>query len=526
MQDVLAFVNDAGTLRFEGDATIPVARSVEGPVALVGGILTVEGRIVGDLVVLNGDLVLGPDAVLQGDVLLVGGQVVGDEAAITGMLTVYTRRLPLSQEDGVFAVREERRLERPGIFIGDSRLSIRAGTGYNRVEGLPILLGPVFRTGGSTPLRFDALATFRTESGLSLDDMGYFIRLEQAFESGIRWRLGATAYSEVQAVESRGISDLENSLASALFHRDLRDYFQNEGWSVYLDLEGNETPISARLAYRSEDHFPVAEGDPWTLFRSDDIWRPVALAAQGDFSYLDGEVEVDQRNNPDDPTDGWYLRARVIQGLSGSLAVPSHLFDPVVGPPTEPFSVSTTNAVGYLDLRRHARVDPDSDLRFRIQVAGSLERDPLPPQFQQSLGGVGSLPGYRRFTLDCGARSQPVYVSEDGSSRTTYPFYGCDRTALFQAEYRQVFSFDLDLGADDASWDDWRWWPDVDLSVAWLVFFDAGQGWSYTPGGSDTDAVADVGLGFHLGELGVYWAYPLSGDDRKGNFFVRLQHRF
>jgi hypothetical protein len=39
------------------------------------------------------------------------------------------------------------------------------------------------------------------------------------------------------------------------------------------------------------------------------------------------------------------------------------------------------------------------------------------------------------------------------------------------------------------------------------------------------DFVTDIGLGLRIGSLGFYWAYPLAGDDRGINFFVRLGRR-
>ena len=64
------------------------------------------------------------------------------------------------------------------------------------------------------------------------------------------------------------------------------------------------------------------------------------------------------------------------------------------------------------------------------------------------------------------------------------------------------------------------------------MFFDAGHGWSLagegTPAhlGPDSETLMDVGVGFFLGDLGLYWAWPLNGEDRDSNFFVRLSHRF
>ena len=152
-------------LRMEGDALVPPGRAVDGPLALVGGILTLNGEVRGDVVVLNGDLVLGDEGVVTGDVLIVGGDLTrATTSRVDGYLSIYTHRISLGREEGRVVLREDRRGDRPGLYIGNSRLSIRAGTGYNRIEGLPILLGPVINTGGRHPLRFDALATLRTET--------------------------------------------------------------------------------------------------------------------------------------------------------------------------------------------------------------------------------------------------------------------------------------------------------------------------------------------------------------------------
>jgi len=529
--DVLALVNDPGTLLLEGDATIPRDRIVRGPLAMVGGTLTLEGRVDGDVVVLNGVLVLGADASIGGDVLVVGSDVdAPTRARIAGMVTVYTRSLPLVREEGRIAPRGELRRERPGLVLGRSRLTLRAGRGYNRVEGLPILFGPVIRTSSRNPLRLDALAIFRTDSGLSVDDLGYWIRLEQGLGGRGRWRLGLAAYSEGQPLEARGLSDLEASLATGIFHRDLRDHFQNEGWRAYLEAEAAGFPATFRLTYRDEDHYSAAVGDPWTLLRRNADWRPLPLVAEGRFQAVEASLEVDRRNNTEDPTDGWYLRAGVTRGVGGSWAVPGYILsDPFASAAVDPVPYESTPTVASADLRRYARVDPRSDLRLRLFYAGSLTRDPIPPQLQTALGGEGSLPGHRRFAMDCGARSMGSMVAtvgEEPDTRPVFPRYGCDRSVLFQAQFRQELNFSMGTDGWDDDWDDWRWWPDVDLTVAWLLFLDAGRGWSFTPGGDDTGTLADVGAGVSVGDLGLYWAYPITGDDRRVNFFVRLQHRF
>ena len=36
----------------------------------------------------------------------------------------------------------------------------------------------------------------------------------------------------------------------------------------------------------------------------------------------------------------------------------------------------------------------------------------------------------------------------------------------------------------------------------------------------------DLGAGIYLGDVGVYWAWPLNGSNRRVNFFLRIAHRF
>jgi hypothetical protein len=36
----------------------------------------------------------------------------------------------------------------------------------------------------------------------------------------------------------------------------------------------------------------------------------------------------------------------------------------------------------------------------------------------------------------------------------------------------------------------------------------------------------DVGAGFSLGDVGAYWAWPLNGNVKNVNFFLRIAHRF
>jgi hypothetical protein len=251
--------------------------------------------------------------------------------------------------------------------------------------------------------------------------------------------------------------------------------------------------------------------------------------AEGDVQSLSGELVYDERNDADDPTDGWLVRARVTHGVGGTLTVPEHfLGQGSEGDLVPAREVDNTFAEGILDLRRYARVGPESDVALRVVMAGSLGNSTLPPQHQYALGGLPTLPGHGLFSQDCGARREIVQVErvDDGNVFTerAFPRYGCDRVALLQLEYRRRLQWDLDIGP----WEDdrWSWYPQMDLSPAWGFFFDVGRGWSGTDSELDTDLMSDVGLALFFGKLGLYTAYPLRGENRDLSFFLRFQRRF
>lgn len=545
--EVVDYFNDPGTVQFSGRSRIPAERTVVGNVGVLGGPLTVAGRVEGRVVVLNGDLLLEPGAEITGDVLVLGGRVTGSaEASLGGTLTVYEESLRYVRREGRIS-RVESREEDPdrdrgvSLGFGRTRFTVRAGTNYNRIEGLPVLFGPVITTAGSNPLRIEALAIWRTDQGFDLDtdEMGYFVRLEQALGGRRSAWLGGTVHSTIEPIERWGLTDLEASLATFVLHKDYRDYFERDGWSVYGRLDPVTLPLSFRVEFRQDDHRFAPVGGPWSITDNDDPWRPQPLVAEGRLESVAGQVTLDTRNDIEEPSDGWYVTGRARLGVGGSMQIPEH-FEPTVTDPTfssfsnavPATSVDTDFATGFLDVRRYLRIDPGSSLALRAVVAGTFEERTLPPQYQHAMGGEGSLPGFKLFSVDCGARTRLVELpSESATPPRQFPQYGCDRIALVQAEYRgRLFS----LGWDDDDWDDdhdWDWHPNIDLSPSWAVFFDMGRGWALAPEGADdyrfdTETVKDIGVGLFIGDVGLFWAYPLDGEDKGVNFFIRLDHRF
>jgi hypothetical protein len=525
---VVAFYNSALTTRLAGgESRVAEGARLSGPVAVLGGPFTVAGRVEGDLVVINGDLLLEAGAEITGAVTVVGGSISGTNLATIGGAVLHYREplrfrhdagelvyVPASIEPELSAGRE--------FAFGRTDFLIAARRDYNRVEGLPISIGPRVRIGKSNPTLLEAFAIYRSSAGLRIDpdQLGYAFRAEQFLGGGQTARLGLRIYSDITPIEAQGISDRENALSTFVLHRDFRDAYEREGWSAYLRFARSGWPHDLTFEYRDERHRSVASGSPWSLFDNADPWRAQPVVAEGKMRSISARLSYDTRNEVIDPATGWQVLAEVEQGTGGRLEQPaltSPGSDSVIVDPVRARDRFTSASI---DIRRYVRTGPGSRLGVRVFGAGSADGNALPPQRQRALGGEGELPGYRLYEFDCGARSRQGALRGDPS----FPWYGCDRVALVQLEYQAAFPW-LSRQAESLGRS-----LNIEHSVRWVVFFDAGRAWNEPDaaglrGRGQGDFSADAGLGLRLGGLGLYWAVPLSSSGQGLNFFVRLGRR-
>jgi hypothetical protein len=541
---VVAFFNDPSTIRLSGESRIPAGREITGDVAVFGGPLSVAGLISGDVVVVNGDVVIEAGGRIAGDLIIVGGELMGagSRAAVSGGLAVYADRLRLTREGNEVAyagvVPEQEEAEISGnLGVGSLRFTVRAGKTYNRTEGLPVLFGPVFETTGPNPLSLEMLGLWRTDSGFNLDtdELGYQVRVDQMIGGTQEFSIGAELFDLVEPLETWGLTDLEASLATFLLHTDYRDYVSLRGWSAYLRYRPKDTGFTATLDYRDEDHQFRRVGSPWAFSGNDDPWRPQPLVNEGSNQTLGLRLELDTRNDRRHPSGGWLLDGHIRFGVAGTWVYPGYR-DPYTDDPDQDGveqipsqSIEPSFSTGFLDVRKYNRVTPSVTLNLRGLLGGTLDGEPLPAQYQHALGGEGSVPGYSLFYGDCKARDTVLGKPIPGEDLPDPAFhqYGCDRIAMFQVEVRQTFFTNLGVGSSSTGW-----LPVIDLTPGWAVFMNGGRGWAssdLSPAGyerADTETLLDAGLGVFLGSVGVYWAAPLTGDHGGSNFFVRLSHRF
>ena len=451
---------------------------------------------------------------------------------------LFNQPLAARQGEGNQGSRAQRSSVGIAASLGDN--------GYNRLEGVPFEIGVAARSEGPEPFLGRAVAIVRTDVAGGLDAVGYSFRGGKLFLGSRRIAIGVEVYSEVRAIESRGISNIENSLSAGIFHSDYRDYHNRQGVVAFASYAPRNSPLSAGIEVRTERHDLVAAGNPGSIFENGTPWRLQPLIAEGKVHSASAAVRYDNRaRRPAGLASGWKIDAEIMQAFGGDLNIAEVglvLADGTRGPPLAglPTIMEATFTKGSLDVRRYNAVG-NASLNLRFVAEGILNNEVLPPQFQHALGGPGSLPGLPGFprllddpvdmmpVMDCGARDFRVSTSPTNFLGTRFfPFYGCDRYVLFQAQLEGYFGFQI---ADaDLDFRDEGLALNLELIPRWVLFFDAAKAWVQGNIGpfsrSDEDLRYDAGGGIAFGDLGFYVAVPLEGDDKSAQFVVRLGSRF
>ena len=512
------------------------SRPVEGNVAVQNGPLVIGGRVNGNVLAVNSDVILREGARIDGDLWIVGGRIRGRQnASIGGELRVYEARVITRREgENLYLEAEDdygehrpfrRRVGRLGQRSWQDPIHIATAGAYNRVEGLPINIGPsIYQAAPWGSLKLDAYAIIRTGSTFDDDggDVGHEVTTELRFGRRTGPAFGGRLFNTIEPVESWQLSEMETSLASFLFRRDYRDYFANRGATgygrLYLGRTASITGSFSDQRWDTRDLF-----NPFTIFRGDATWRPNPTMDVGRMHIGNATFKFDTRTDRDEPRSGFYV---VVDAEHGQGTLTS------IAPTSVPRSYSAGDFIeynrGFVDARTYLMLSPTGQISLRLVGGGWLSGDALPLQRRLSVEGPSALPGFDfrdvTTTFDTGTCSIGSPLGRPAE---------CDRIALAQVEYRG--SLNLNIG-------DWREdagrYIGARSEASWVMFFDAGRGWMVgDPQGDDITYAknqlpnidtfrSDVGLGLDFGGIGIYAAKALSRPEEPVNFFLRLQRRF
>ncbi|MDB4890714.1 MAG: hypothetical protein JWL61_2569 [Gemmatimonadetes bacterium] len=529
--EAVALFNATSALRAIEELKIDSGRTIVGDVAVLNGPVTVAGRITGRLLAINADVILRQGARIDGDLLVVGGEVEGTGGArIGGELRIYHPPLRYTQQGDQLVAQLEgaaddqwwRRWERRGRRNFNSFEIANAGV-YNRVEGLPIRVGPVlYRDQGWGHLRLDATAILRTASSFSGSqaDVGHDVRGEIRFGRQFGVTVGGRLFDMVDGIEQWQLTDAEVGLSSFLFHRDYRDYYGRHGGRIFGALRATDN-ADLTLSYGDERWRSRDAHNPLAIDLGDIGWRDNPRVDEGRFHLANLTLRVDTRNDDFNPWAGWYLLADYERG-TGMIDVFAPTSDRVRGPIAGP----TRYQRGFFDLRRYNRLAPNAALNLRLLLGGWLSGDPLPLERRLSIDGPGTIPGFD-FRVNGGT---DVGTCSTGIAISGRPAQ-CERISLAQLEYRNDIRISFSDGVAPFRRTRFR------ADGAWVFFADAGRGWLVNAPGNPlnygrsefpplSSYRTDIGAGLDFDQFGIYVAKALSEPSEQVNVFVRVRHRF
>jgi len=526
--------NAEGTIRVNGPYDVPKDREVSGDVAVLNGPVDISGRITGTLVAINADVRLRTGARITRDLVIVGGTLTREDGVfVDGEVRTQAELLRYTMQDGMIVPEEGRssdwrpQFDRPGRPRGEAYTDLFyvAARTYNRVEGLPVLVGPRFRRPTSWGrIEVEAFGVVRTAEPIRWDrgTIGHDAKAD--LRLGVKRGLVVSGrlFDIVAPVESWQLTDTEAGLAAFLLKRDMRDYYSRHGWEASIGGRiGEEVSLSAVAG--SEQWGSRQERRPFSLFRDEGVWRVNSAFDEGRVDLASVRLKIDTRERVRSPWwGGWYIAADVERGSGSIVRNPGPVLLP--GPAED-----VTYTRGFVDARRYNRLSPGTELNVRLLAGGSIGGDQLPLQRRLTMSGPGALDGYDFRRIN--GTEADVFTCGSIGNWPGRPGL-CDRVALAQLELRQAIGFD---------WDDWfdgsRWWqPGFDMSPAWVLYADAGRGWT-TPTGQPgighgkglpplKSFRTSLGAGIDFGGIGIYLAKAVTTSDEPVNVIVRLGRRF
>ncbi len=438
-----------------------------------------------------------------------------------------------ARAQGVDSVKTDTAAERMGLWARSSRSSglvLSSGKTYNRVEGLPIYIGPVFHDSiGAAALNASVMGIIRSADTFHWDDqnLGHRIIAEMRVGRGRGYALGVSSYDVMTAVEPWQLPDPDAALAAFFIHRDFRDHFNRHGAKATATF--NMSPHTSFSADWSDERWASARARKvFSIFRNGSPWRANPLVDAGRFHLGALRANVDTRNDEDNPSTGWLILVEYEHGAGTMTA-----FAPASPLARSSMAPQVSYGRGFIDLRRYNRLSPIAWINARLVLGGWLHGDELPLERRFSVGGVGTVPGidfreYKPGTVD-------VSQCSDGGQPPPGNPAQCERVALAQLEYRNELH-----------------WPLLDFLNARpirlrgigftvqptaVAFVDAGRGWLVgQPSGTlrySSNSFprfgtfrTDVGLGLDLGIFGVYGAKAVSSPKEPANVFLRVRRRF
>ena len=267
-----------------GDYIIESGEINDAQVRIVGGDLTVYGRIDGQFTVIGGDIFIKPEAVINGRIIAIGGTVhQAPGAVINGKIieTNISKGLSFKETyDESAELKSESKFSLKERSWYSRRSWIHPKTSwfiYNRNEGLLL-----------TPFNFKW--DRRSLSNLRLNLTGGWRFSQQTYAGRITLEtyllnrhliLFGSGFRESRTDDFYRLPELENSLAGILGRQDFYDRWDETGFEGGIGFDLNWIRIRATYVTAYQDSIPVDRG-LWTVFNDSRTLRDNLSIRPGD----------------------------------------------------------------------------------------------------------------------------------------------------------------------------------------------------------------------------------------------------
>jgi hypothetical protein len=391
---------------FRGDTSIRQEEIIDDDVVVSNGTIYLAGEILGDLIVLMGDIEIDSMAYVAGDVVTLDGRVwqhsgatvEGDivELSSGNRLSVpktdekrIRHKAPRPESSRTPRARDARRRDRDPerySYYGWHDEDWVYAT-YDRVDGFTIGLSlpeqQWWYRRRSYALRGRGGYSFASQRG------HYEIGLERRFGDRFHVDIGGLFQDQTKTNDEWMITDVENSLAALFLKEDFRDYYRRIGYQFYVSPSFFHT-LQLGFGYHNYHVENVNKETNWSIFGGDKKFRDNPAALWSGFMSAEGEqaahiqsfvvdLSFDSRDHKTRSRQGLYLQAfaeKAGEGLDSDVD-----FERVI-----------------LDLRRYQPLGWNEHLLLRLRAATSTGW--LPPGYWFDLGGLSSLRGFdhKEFT--------------------------------------------------------------------------------------------------------------------------------
>ncbi|HEX3927696.1 MAG TPA: hypothetical protein VHW65_06835 [Gemmatimonadales bacterium] len=520
----VASFNGAAATRITG-GVIPATTTIQsqGALAVFGASVRIDGTVLNDVVVINGDLRITATGHVSGNITVLGGNLRIDPGAFAQGRRIECDE-PVSasrQGSGTITLQHSARslldLRSGAPFtLGPIRGTVRIGaSGYDRAEGLPIEVAPslAWLAAPNTTVRLDAAGILRTSNDASgaRSDVGGRARLAITTGANHPVTLGADGESTVVPTEDQAYSTAESSLSALLLRRDYRDWYLRKGGGAFIGWQAAPN-LSLNGRWDSARETTLSAQDVFSFARNDEAWRPNPLIDDGTYQTLSLTGTWDTRDDATHPTSGLYVSGTLQHVRSDDLTAVSLPTTIRAAMPSTDYAETELD----FDARLYLRLDPVESVHLRLSGGGWLSGDPLTIQRRRAVGAGDDLTAFDFREFNCDRERRP---------NSATPAL-CDRTMAAQIEFRRTIG--LNIRARIAGYDVGVHRP------ALVAFGDAAGGWlaGDSAGFVPTNRIqrlsewhSDAGVGIDAGTFGFYVAHGFAVHEPL-RLVIRLTPRF